>query len=567
MAVPNPGQPGGPPQPPPAAPRPVPAAARPQPIPAPMPLPPTVGKNPSLDDDDGPLPTLQPPAPRPAAAPRPIPAPRPILAGQGSVPTLRDRPDETTPEEELKKHFLKVSPPILISAVAHMILIIALGIWMLAPLVKSGVDLDFSFTPEQGQQMDFPDIDIPTEKPEKVAMIADVRLPQVNDPFSQPTQVDLAPANAAFAGPAAGPTMNINPALLGREKGMKQMLVGAFGGTGESENAVGAGLDWLAKQQQKNGAWSLTGPYTSGAQFENFEAATAMALLAFQAAGNSHQDGKFKHNVAAGLKHLERVQDAEGNFFQPGQRDEWLYTQAQCTIAVCELYGMTKDQELRGTAERAVKFCIESQDEMGGWRYRPRSDSDTSVTGWMVMALQSARMAGLTVPSPTLNRISEYLDKAATNEDMSEYGYLPGQGVSAISMTAEGLLCREYLGWTPKDKRLIKGCTLLLANLPRWEDRDVYYWYYATQTMFHMEGEYWIGWNKVIRDMLVKHQETSGRERGSWDPLGKDPDLWAQRGQGGRLYVTCLSLYMLEVYYRHLPLYSELKKKLTEQLQ
>ena len=41
-------------------------------------------------------------------------------------------------------------------------------------------------------------------------------------------------------------------------------------------------------------------------------------------------------------------------------------------------------------------------------------------------------------------------------------------------------------------------------------------------------------------------------ERGSWDPQG---DAWGS--QGGRLYVTCMSLYMLEVYYRYLPLYQD----------
>ena len=35
-----------------------------------------------------------------------------------------------------------------------------------------------------------------------------------------------------------------------------------------------------------------------------------------------------------------------------------------------------------------------------------------------------------------------------------------------------------------------------------------------------------------------------------------EPDEHGHWGQfGGRLYVTCLSTYILEVYYRHLPLY------------
>jgi hypothetical protein len=61
----------------------------------------------------------------------------------------------------------------------------------------------------------------------------------------------------------------------------------------------------------------------------------------------------------------------------------------------------------------------------------------------------------------------------------------------------------------------------------------------------------WQNWNKVMRQEVPTHQVKTGAEAGSWDPNG---DKWGD--QGGRLYVTCLSIYMLEVYYRHLPIYS-----------
>ena len=65
-----------------------------------------------------------------------------------------------------------------------------------------------------------------------------------------------------------------------------------------------------------------------------------------------------------------------------------------------------------------------------------------------------------------------------------------------------------------------------------------------------MEGKVWQEWNKVMRDSLPRRQVQDGREKGSWDPAG---DRWGH--QGGRLYMTCLCTYMLEVYYRHLPIY------------
>jgi len=170
------------------------------------------------------------------------------------------------------------------------------------------------------------------------------------------------------------------------------------------------------------------------------------------------------------------------------------------------------------------------------------------------MALQSARAAGLEVPQDTLDRVSAYLD-TASSEGGSLYCYQPGM-LPSETMTAEGLLCRQLLGWPRDDARMLRGAEYLLQpdNLPTWENPNVYYWYYATQMMHHLEGDYWETWNGHLRDMLIKQQTTSGPQRGSWHPTRPNIDKWGS--QAGRLYMTCLSIYILEVYYRHLPIYS-----------
>jgi len=53
-----------------------------------------------------------------------------------------------------------------------------------------------------------------------------------------------------------------------------------------------------------------------------------------------------------------------------------------------------------------------------------------------------------------------------------------------------------------------------------------------------------------MRQTVPERQTKIGREKGSWSPSN---DQWGH--QGGRLFTTCLSIYMLEVYYRHLPIY------------
>jgi hypothetical protein len=229
---------------------------------------------------------------------------------------------------------------------------------------------------------------------------------------------------------------------------------------------------------------------------------------------------------------------------------------------------MTRDPRLREPAQRALDFIIAAQHPTeGGWRYAPQRESDTSVSGWQMMALKSGELSGLDVPRATYDRLSGWLDYAqAPGQQGSQYVYLPAskqlqQRSPSIVMTAEALLMRLYLGWERNDPRLIAGADYLAANLPQFgtrnqPSRDAYYWYYATQVMFQVQGPHWESWNARLRDLLVNSQASDGVLAGSWDPLGEVPDRWGR--PAGRIYVTAMHLLMLEVYYRHLPLYQTL---------
>ncbi|MBN2291882.1 MAG: squalene--hopene cyclase, partial [Pirellulales bacterium] len=135
-----------------------------------------------------------------------------------------------------------------------------------------------------------------------------------------------------------------------------------------------------------------------------------------------------------------------------------------------------------------------------------------------------------------------------TDYQGGQYAYMPGQRAT-YTMTAEALLCRQYLGWPCDHRGIETGVEYLLQNLPHQNKPNIYYWYYGTQVMHHVGGKPWKRWNDKIRVMLTSMQEKQGHEAGSWDPRGRFAN------QGGRLYMTSLAICTLEVYYRHLPLY------------
>jgi len=341
---------------------------------------------------------------------------------------------------------------------------------------------------------------------------------------------------------------------------VRKDLVGAMGGTEASEAAVDRGLAWLAAHQGPAGNWSLEDLHCQGHRCDapgsarSDAAATGLALMALLGAGHSPARGTHAASVQRGVDWLIARQNSEGGLAEPGGSQ--MYGHALATIALCEALGLGADPALREPAARAVRFIVEAQDpNTGGWRYQPRGGGDTSVFGWQLMALKSAEMAGLPVPAETYRLSTRWLDSVASGPQRHLSAYQPG-GEVRPSMTAEALLCRQYLGVGRSDPSMSAGGLYLRSKLPEWGDRHLYYWYYATQVMYHLQGQDWAAWNGKLRDMLVESQARDGPAAGSWDPQRPTPDKRGDRG--GRLYETTLSLLILEVYYRHLPLYQQL---------
>jgi hypothetical protein len=221
-----------------------------------------------------------------------------------------------------------------------------------------------------------------------------------------------------------------------------------------------------------------------------------------------------------------------------------MYAQGLSAMTLCEAYAMTGDQNLGGKAQKAIDFICEAQHPRGGWRYNPGQPGDTTVTGWQIMALKSARLVRLSIPSPIIERSKGYLD-GVQDGGGSYYGYQRPNKEPAC--TAVGLLCRMYLGWRRDDPRLVRGVKYL-SNLGP-SPNDMYFNFYATQVLCHHDGNEWPGWNKRMRDFLVAKQATTGHEKGSWYFPDRHGTI------GGRLYTTAMCVMILEVYYRYLPLY------------
>jgi hypothetical protein len=413
-------------------------------------------------------------------------------------------------------------------------------------------DLDMAEVP------DLPDLMIPETMPP----VDDVKIvANADDVDAAPLAVELADFSSLTA-PAADMLSTIG-AIGGTAGGFggradAARLAAANGGGADTEQAVDRALAWIALHQMPDGGWSFDLQQCPSCQGRCSQGgdetrgrdrcgATAMALLPFLGRGYTHRDGPYKAQIEKGLAFLAAM-TMQGNGKSYGSGGS-LYSQGLAGIALSESYAMTQDPRLAVPTQLALNFIMDAQDPRGGgWRYAPRQAGDTSAVGWQLMALKSGNMAYLQVNPLTIRKAVQFLDSVQTRGGAA-YGYLdPGDrpGTNAV-----GLLCRMYLGWKKDHPALQEGVAALAKRGP---SQDLYYTYYATQIMHHMEGEVWQAWNERMKKLLLPTQATRDHEAGSWHE-GVNGGHGARAA--GRLYCTALATMTLEVYYRHLPIYRD----------
>ena len=292
-------------------------------------------------------------------------------------------------------------------------------------------------------------------------------------------------------------------------------------------------------------------------------AVTGLALIAMLGADQEQDMGYpfFEDEIDAGTNWLRHQQDPDTGLIGTKVGHEFLYNHALATLALCEAYYATKSPLLKRTCQNAVDYISRARNPFGVWRYEepPNGMNDTSVTGWMILALKSAERAHLTIDSDSFESALLWLDEV-TDERTGRVGYTDeGSRSSRIvganehfpaesgeALTAIGLTLRLRLGQTDRSANPIleKHGDLILRVLPEWQAigfaNDMYYWYHGTLAMREMGGAYWDKWAAPMRIALREGQRQDGHERGSWDPKGP----WGF--SGGRVYATALMALISE---------------------
>jgi hypothetical protein len=383
------------------------------------------------------------------------------------------------------------------------------------------------------------------------------------------------------------------------------------------DKAVRDGLLWLARHQAADGSWAIGALkdrcdphghcFDDKAQItDNYDVGTTgLALLCFLGAGFSNlsrQDlvdpieGK-RHKIGDvvkdGLQWLVHHQNPDGSF---SKDKSFIYNESLATLALAEAYGLTQNRYWKEPAQKGVDFIMRAQRPspvnptgLWGWRYGSRMeiedprkttgddnykkelyDSDSSATGWAVMALKSAQISGLIVKKENMDGAFEFTKYCTATDGL--VGYLDAKTAgSAVTgkndhftyhtatMSALGMCIRIFTQHDPNDPFLDLAAKQVIKDLPAIsKDKlsiDYYYWYYGSLALNQLDGpdsprksgKYWNTWNKAMVDALLPLQDHADRacSNGGWIT----PDRWSYAG--GPLYSTAINVLTLEVYFRY----------------
>ena len=344
----------------------------------------------------------------------------------------------------------------------------------------------------------------------------------------------------------------------GREVSARGSLWNVVGGESlfspeadEVDRAVERALKYIRSCQLPDGAFP--------GQYGDSAAIPALAGMAFLSKGHLPQSEPYGETI---LKCLDRVlatadMSGKGRFrgYMGAAGNGRMYAHAIATLFLAEMSGMV-DEERQARIDRvlplAVKIILDAQNKqkshpshLGGWRYNPdSSDSDLSCSGWCLMALRSARLNGMRLPSDAIEKAVLFI-KRCQNRNSGAFRYQSANGQFAETLTGAAILCLELCG-RHLDEDALRGADYVAKTYRHTLSSNngyvFYALYYTSQGLFQLGGELWREFEKWMYETYIKRQAADGSWRGGG-------------GEGNKVYTTSMAVLAFTVPYRMLPIY------------
>ena len=269
--------------------------------------------------------------------------------------------------------------------------------------------------------------------------------------------------------------------------------------TRETERAIERGLEDLKKRQADDGSFSD----------KNSVGVSALALIAYMTNAHFPGEGDYAAVMDRGLDFLLR----ESQRGMSGYMGTNMYSHGLATLALSELWGHTeKDDQVREAIKQGVDIILQSQNRAGGWRYNPEpAGADVSVTAMQLVALASARQAGILVPDETIDKAIRYI-KMCHDPEEGGFSYYP-EGNSGWQRTGAAVVSLMLAG--EHDAREVKAGLKYMHDeaekifASRSAHRE-YGYYYSVIAMYLSGQKDMDEWYPQLRNRLLEDERKDG---------------------------------------------------------
>lgn len=310
--------------------------------------------------------------------------------------------------------------------------------------------------------------------------------------------------------------------------------------TESADSAITRGLVWLAERQQADGGFGNPRTYSRNV------GVCALCGLAFLPQGIA---GKFQQQIRGCTDYLLQHARPSGQIIEDDVVTHApMFGHGFATTYLSQVYGMDVRGELKTALKRAVSLILAAQDPNGAWRYTPfPDDGDVSVTTCQMIALASARQAGITVPDEAIRRSIQFLRRCQNPDGGFRYrlidppeSLLPRSAAAVVALHSVGLNDDPMV---VEGRRYLAGMSPNEPTDPASPHAAEYYFYgryYKTHAAWQIGREAWDQWYPVVREELLQRQTRAGH----WH----DPNI-------GDEYATAMALLTLQFPFATLPLY------------
>lgn len=291
---------------------------------------------------------------------------------------------------------------------------------------------------------------------------------------------------------------------------------------------VKKGLEYLKKQQHKDGHWGVNG--------DNYPVSmTGLAGLAMLMEGSNVREGAYSQNIRLAAdwctQRSMRGQNRDGligNVDHPTEQGRYMYGHGFALLFLASVYGDEEDRErrekLKDVLTRACKYIANAQSTQGGWFYTSKVDGhdqdEGSVTVTQMQALRACKNAGIPVNKDVMKKGYNYLKMSTTARGGVVYSLGRGGAGAPVggerpALTAAAIACLFSAG-EYKDELVKKWFNYCRTAIPIGAQgrvgHDEYTHFYYAQSVYFLGED---GWEKMFG-------QTPAAQRLTWSAYRKD---------------------------------------------